>query len=98
MDKTTVLLLLIGWIVCVSLFNFGSYGADKYRAKNGAWRIPEKTLLVTSIIGGAIGGLIGMKVFRHKTKHLSFIVINWLSVIIHVAVIVYFAFIHVYPV
>jgi len=47
-------------------------GNDKRRARKNAFRIPEVTLFSFSIIGGSIGMLIGMYIFRHKTKHLSF--------------------------
>jgi len=45
---------------------------DKQRAIPKEWRIPEKTLICISIIGGSIGMLIGMSAFRHKTKHIKF--------------------------
>ena len=45
---------------------------DKQKAKKNKWRIPEKTLLGVCLIGGSIGGLISMHLFRHKTKHLRF--------------------------
>jgi uncharacterized membrane protein YsdA (DUF1294 family) len=49
-------------------------GADKYKAKHHAWRIPEKTLFAASIIGGSVGTWAGMYVFRHKTRHWYFVV------------------------
>ena len=45
---------------------------DKWKAKRGHWRIPEKVLFLTAILGGSIGALAGMYLVRHKTKHLSF--------------------------
>lgn len=45
---------------------------DKKRAIKKQWRISESTLILTSILGGSIGSLIGMYTFRHKTKHLKF--------------------------
>ena len=61
------------------------YGIDKWRstsgrllptgrkkAKQGSWRISEATLLILAIIGGSIGALLGMKVWRHKTQHKKF--------------------------
>lgn len=50
-----------------------SMGIDKEKAKRGSWRIPEKTLFLLAIIGGSIGSIIGMQVFRHKTKHWYFV-------------------------
>ena len=48
------------------------YGADKAKAKRGSWRIPEKTLLLFAMCFGGLGAFLGMKLFRHKTKHTSF--------------------------
>ena len=42
------------------------------KAKQGSWRIPEATLLILALIGGSIGALLGMKVWRHKTQHKKF--------------------------
>lgn len=46
--------------------------ADKKKAKKNKWRIKERTLLGISLIGGSLGGMLGMSLFRHKTKHLRF--------------------------
>lgn len=51
---------------------FVLYGVDKSKAKKGKWRIPEKTLLLFAACFGGLGAFLGMKVFRHKTKHTSF--------------------------
>ena len=48
------------------------YGIDKWKAKQGSWRISEATLLILAVIGGSIGALLGMKVWRHKTQHKKF--------------------------
>ena len=45
---------------------------DKQKARRGAWRIPETTLIWTAILGGSIGSLLGLYLFRHKTRHLKF--------------------------
>lgn len=75
------------YIAAASLITFFAYGIDKLKAKKGAWRISEKALLGLGFLGGAVGGLIGMKVWHHKTKHRYFWVINFLSLGIHIAVI-----------
>lgn len=46
--------------------------ADKRMAQKKLWRIPESTLMLTAAIGGSIGSLAGMYLFRHKTRHLKF--------------------------
>ncbi len=47
-------------------------GIDKRRARQNAFRIPEATLFAVAIIGGSIGSILGMQIFRHKTKHWYF--------------------------
>ncbi len=46
--------------------------ADKRKAIKNRWRIPERTLILSAVLGGSIGALLGMYTFRHKTKHLKF--------------------------
>ena len=48
-------------------------GIDKSRAKRGVWRVPERTLFLLPLLGGSIGALLGMRIFRHKTKHWYFV-------------------------
>lgn len=60
------------YFAAINLVTFFVYGIDKYRAKRGAWRIPEKTLFLMPILGGSIGAIAGMKFFHHKTKHWYF--------------------------
>ena len=64
--------ILCIYLLAVNLLLFALMGIDKWKAKRGAWRIPEKTLFLTAALGGGIGGILGMKVFRHKTRHNSF--------------------------
>ncbi len=63
-----LLLVFLAW----NLLVFFLYGTDKLKAKKGAWRISEKTLLLCALLLGGVGAFAGMKVFRHKTKHMSF--------------------------
>ena len=61
--------------------------ADKLKAKKGAWRIPESTLMGIAIAGGSIGAIFGMYLFRHKTKHHKFKLGLPLILMIHLSVI-----------
>ena len=61
-----------GYLVLVNLIAFALYGIDKRRAKQGAWRISEYTLLLVALLGGSLGALLGMRYFRHKTRHRKF--------------------------
>ena len=63
-------------VALISFVNFIMYGADKRAAVRGKWRIPERVLLGTSLCGGALGGILGMIVFRHKTRKAAFIIVN----------------------
>ena len=66
---TTALLI---WVLAWTLIAFVLMGADKWKARHDNWRVPEKTLFLSAILGGSGGALAGMYLFRHKTKHLSF--------------------------
>ncbi len=61
------------WLVVINAATFAVYGADKRRARRGTWRISEKTLFLLPLLGGSLGALLGMRVFRHKTKHWYFV-------------------------
>lgn len=64
--------LLELYLIAVNLAAFWGMRADKRRAKCGAWRISEKALFLPAICGGALGGMLGMKLFHHKTRHWYF--------------------------
>lgn len=61
------------YLLIINLIGFLSMGFDKFKAKNNFWRTKEKTLFIIAAIGGSIGSIVGMYVFRHKTKHNSFV-------------------------
>ncbi|MFJ8237233.1 DUF1294 domain-containing protein [Ureibacillus sp. NPDC094379] len=63
---------LLAYIVVMSLVLLIMMRIDKTRAKKHEWRISERTLFTIAILGGATGGVLGMYLFRHKTKHNSF--------------------------
>ena len=81
--------IILIYLLIINLVAFYLYGNDKRRAKKGRWRIPENTLLLIALIGGSIGALLGMKVFRHKTKHWKFKILVPLFLILQVALAVY---------
>ncbi|WP_310602622.1 DUF1294 domain-containing protein [Anaerosporobacter sp.] len=70
--NTYVIAGICAYLVIMNIAGFVSMGIDKRRAKQKDWRIPEKTLFFIAIIGGSIGSILGMKQFRHKTKHKTF--------------------------
>lgn len=63
---------IILFFVAINLLAFVLYGIDKWKARHQDWRISEATLLWVAALGGALGALIGMKVWRHKTQHKMF--------------------------
>ena len=65
-------IVLIVWLLIMNVTAFALFGIDKSRARNKAWRISEKSLFLPAILGGSLGALCGMYLFRHKTKHWYF--------------------------
>ena len=63
---------LIAYLVIINATGFLFMLIDKRKAQKNLWRIPERTLLGIAICGGSLGTLLGMNMFRHKTKHLKF--------------------------
>ena len=61
------------YLILINALTFVLMLVDKFKAKRNLWRIPEKVLFLSAILGGSIGALAGMYLVRHKTKHLQFI-------------------------
>lgn len=67
----TALLLYFLALNCVAFLLFG---IDKYKARRNCWRIRESTLLLSALLGGGLGAFAAMRMFRHKTQHLAFVI------------------------
>ncbi len=80
--------LVVLYLVLVNIVAFVMYGMDKSKAKKGQWRIPEKSLLFVAFVGGALGAFLGMRIFRHKTKHLQFCILVPFFLIAHIVLLV----------
>lgn len=65
------------------------YAVDKRKAKKGKWRTPEATLLGIGFCGGAVGALLAMHTLRHKTKHWYFWAVNWIGLLLQIAIAVW---------
>ena len=85
-------MVLTVYIALMSALLLVMMKADKERAKRNKYRISERTLWMMAILGGAIGGVIGMQLFRHKTKHLSFRLGFPLLALLDVSVLVFVRF------
>ena len=70
MPKSSI--ILAAYLLLVNLLAFVMYGIDKKRAVQKRFRIPERTLLWMARLGGGIGSWLGIKLFRHKTRHARF--------------------------
>lgn len=66
--------MLTCYLLAINVLSFALMGIDKAKARRNAWRIPEKVLFLAAILGGSVGALVGMALFRHKTKHVSFVI------------------------
>lgn len=60
------------YLLGISLVSVVVTIADKHKAKKGAWRVPEATLLGLAALGGSVAMYLTMHLIRHKTKHLKF--------------------------
>lgn len=78
---------IVIYLILINLITFLAMYIDKRKAKKGKRRIPEKTLFVLVGLGGGIGGILGMYLFRHKTKKTRF-VIGFSAILIFEALVV----------
>ena len=60
------------YLLAVNIIACFFYGMDKWKARHGAWRIPERVLLLLAFVGGSLGALLGMRIFHHKTRKSKF--------------------------
>lgn len=79
---------LLAYIAFVNAISFTFMGLDKKKARDKKFRISEKMLFIWVIIGGSLGGLLGMRFFRHKTHHLQFKYGFPLILLVHLVLIV----------
>ena len=80
---------LYAYLAAANVITALLYGADKAKARRGAWRIPERVLLGCGIGGGALGALLGMRLFHHKTRHWYFTAINTAALLAWAALLAY---------
>ena len=74
-------------VAIMSLISFAAYGMDKRRAAARQQRVPEQRLHLIAFLGGWPGAIAGQRAFRHKTQKLSFRIVSWLVLILHVGIV-----------
>ena len=75
--------ILLAWNVIV----FSIYGLDKFHAVNRKWRVSEANLLAMAFSLGGVGALLGMIIFRHKTRRKKFLIWVPISIILNAATV-----------
>ena len=83
-------IIIPAYLIVLNLLAFLLMGLDKAKARRHRWRIPEKALFLSAILGGSIGAIAGMQLFRHKTKHTSFRIGMPCILILQLALAAYF--------
>jgi uncharacterized membrane protein YsdA (DUF1294 family) len=68
MPSADTLYAFAEYAIVINLVGFVAFAWDKFCARNGMWRISERTLLTLVVLGGTVGAVIGQQVLRHKTK------------------------------
>ena len=86
-DKKTIILTAVAVVVIMNIVSFALMGHDKRCARQGKWRVPEKALFLVTACFGGLGGVLGMKVFHHKTQHWYFRVFFPVLLIVQIAVL-----------
>ena len=81
--------IILIYLILINIVAFAMYGIDKQKAKRNKWRIPEATLLGVALIGGSAGALLGMQMFRHKTKHWKFKLLVPAFLIVQIVLLLY---------
>lgn len=80
---------IIIYLIIVNIVGFAIMGIDKRKAIKRSFRVPEATLFIIALIGGSLGSIIGMRVFRHKTRHWYFVVGMPAILLIQIALLVF---------
>ena len=87
MNRQTVVVIALVVITVMNVVAFTLMGIDKRRARRGAWRISERALFMTTACFGGLGGVLGMKVFHHKTQHWYFRVFFPVLLVLQIAIL-----------
>ena len=80
---------IVLYFIIINVIGFLAMTIDKWKAKNNAWRIPENTLFSITVLGGGIGTIVGMYVFRHKTKKPKFTIGMPVILVLEIVLVIY---------
>ena len=86
--NTSILIVLAALIAVMNVVSFCLMAFDNRRAQQGKWRVPERTLFLAAACFGGLGGVLGMQLLRHKTKHWYFQVFFPLFLVLQIAAII----------
>lgn len=81
--------LVLLYLLLINAISLVLMLADKRKAQKNLWRIPESTLFTAALFGGSIGSILGMYLFRHKTRHWQFVLGMPAILLAQIALIVY---------
>lgn len=87
-------IILLAYLLLINIITYFTYAADKTKARQNKWRIPERTLILLTLLGGSLAALLAMKHYHHKTRHLKFKLGIPIILIIQI-VITYFLYPHI---
>ena len=79
--------ILMWYLIIVNIGTWLAFGLDKWKAKTGAWRIPERVLLLLALAGGSVGAMAGMMLFRHKTRKPKFFISVPVMFVLHCLIV-----------
>ena len=77
--------VILGSMAVINLATLAAFGIDKSKAARGAERVRERTLFLLSLIGGVFGGILGMALFRHKTRKGGFKAVMFVILVLNLA-------------
>ncbi len=92
MTQLSVVSFLLLYLGAVNIIGFLIMGIDKLKARKRGFRIPEATLFLVALMGGSVGSLLGMYLFRHKTRHRKFTIGMPLILLLQIALIAFLFF------
>ena len=81
--------ILAIYLIIINIIAFALMGIDKKRARNKEWRISEAALFTTALLFGSLGSNIGMRLFRHKTKHWYFVIFMPLILVVQIVILAF---------